>query len=323
MTSKLELVKIEALEPGKRVLLEGEFTKKEMKTKNGDPYLLVFIKDNTGSASQAVWSNLPIYNEIEGLESGQKVRAEVVCTKNSQYINIEVQSIQAIEEEPKNVVNIEALQEELREVIKTIKDEDLKVLITNVFNREDVKEAFWKAPASQKSAYSFEGGLATHVVRLTRLVKAITPVFNQWNHNLDGIHTKLNTDLLLTACILHDVGKIYALKKEGYNVEKTDEGKLFEDSYLTLKIVLEELEKIDLPEYQQMILEHVLASAKGKPGYGALNIPRSREAIAFHLIDTLDVQMAQFEYLDRESDVVDMFSFLFDKQVFLGIYDEE
>ena len=315
--------KIENLQPGKRVVLEGEFSKKPMKTGKNDPYFLATVKDNSGIASQQVWNNLPIYSAIEGIENGQWVSVEAVCTKVGQYTNIEIHSIKVIERVVDAVVNVASLQEELREELKAFKDKDLKVLITNVFNRPDVKEAFWQVPASQKSGYSHDSGLATHVVRLIRLAKAVAKVFNEWDHYLDGRHTKLSEDLLKAGCILHDIGKVNTFKKKGYIVDKTDEGKLFEDSYLSMKIVLEEMPKVKLPEYQQMMLEHVLAGAKGQRNFGALHIPRSREAMAFHLIDALDVQMSNFEHLDRDADVSELFAMLFEKQLFLGVYDEE
>lgn len=322
-TVTVEKVKVENLQVGKRVFLEGEFSKNPRLTGKKEPYFVASIKDNSGIASQQVWNNLPIYPVIEKIETGQWVRVEAVCTKVGQYTNIEIHSIEIIERVVDSVVSVEALKEELRAELNSFKDEDLKKLITNVFKRADVNEAFWTAPASQKSGYSHESGLATHVVRLIRLAKAVAEVFNQWNHYLDGRHTKLNEDLLKASCILHDIGKVRAFKKNGYNLDKTDEAKLFEDSYMSMKIVLEELPKVNLPEYQQLLLEHVLGGSKGQRNFGAIHIPRSREAMAFHFIDALDVQMANFEHLDRDADVADLFSMLFEKQVFLGVYDEE
>lgn len=322
-TVTVEKTKVENLQVGKRVILEGEFSKLSKKTTKKEPYFLASVKDNSGIASQQVWNNLPIYPMIEQIENGQWVKVEANCTKVGQYTNIEIHSIEVIEKVVNAVVSVEALKNELREELNSFKDEDLKTLISNVFKRPDVKEAFWTAPASQKSGYSHESGLATHVVRLIRLAKAVARVFNEWNHYTDGRHTKLSEDLLKAGCILHDIGKVKLFKKNGYALDKTDEGKLFEDSYISMKIVLEELPKVNLPDYQQLLLEHVLAGAKGQRNFGALHIPRSREAMAFHFIDALDVQMANFEHLDRDADVADLFSMLFEKQVFLGVYDEE
>lgn len=324
MTQTIEKTKVEHLQQGVRVVLEGEFQKKPMITKGGtgDPYFVTTIRDNSGTASQQVWNNLPLYSVIDGIDNGSWVSAEVVCTKVGQYTNIEIHTIEVIERVVETVVNVDGLKDELREELKSFKDEGLKTLITNVLKRPEIKESFWTSPASQKSGYSHDTGLATHVVRLIRLAKAIAQVFNEWNLYSDGRHTKLHEELLKASCILHDVGKVIAFKKNGFNVEKTDEGKLFEDSYLSLKIVLEELSKVNLPDYQKMLLEHVLGGAKGQRNFGALSIPRSREAIAFHFIDALDVQMANFEHLDRDADVADLFANLFEKQLFLGVFED-
>jgi 3'-5' exoribonuclease len=323
MENVMEKVKVKDLEKGKTAIIVGDFSKQIKKTKNGDDYAFVKIADNTGVCFANVWSNLPISSVVSNLNDGDYVQAEVVCTNYGQYINVEIKDIQVIERPVETVVDIEALKEELRTVINQMKDTDLRSLIVSVFNRDDVKEAFFKAPASQQSGYSFEGGLLAHVVRTIRLCKAVANVFSAWEHNTDNFVSKLNEDLLITACVLHDIGKIKAFQRNGHKIEKTVEGELFEDSYLSLKIVLEELQKSSLPEEQKRILEHVLGSSKGKQSYGALFIPRSREAIAFHLIEALDVQMANFEFLDRNAQAEQTFVQLFQKTMFLGIYDEE
>jgi len=315
-------VKIKDLQEGQEAVIVGELFKKTMKTSKGDPYYLLQIKDNTGKASQQVWNNLPLYSVLENFSDGDYVEAKVTCTKTEQYININVHSLTKLEKTEEPVVNEETLKEELRQAINEMKDEHLKQLVINVLNRPDVRDAFFQSPASMMSGYSFNGGLVAHIVRSIRLAKAVANVFNGWNHNIDHFQTKLNEDLLVASCILHDIGKIRALRKNGLKVEKTAEGELFEDSYITLKIVSEELNKVQLPEEQRLLLEHVLGAAKGKQTYGALFLPRSREAVAFHLIDMLDVQMANFEYLDRNADASDMFVQLFQKTLFLGLYDE-
>ena len=318
----MEKTKVLNMEVGKRYVVEGELSKKPLRTSKQDPYFLIQLKDNSGMASQQVWNNLPIYSVIEALADNEWVRVEATCTKKGQYTNIELHSIEVVERVVDTIVNIEDLKNELRDELKNFQDNDLKLLVTNIFNRADIKDAFWTSPASQKSGYSFEGGLATKVVRSIRLSKAIASVYNNWNHNVDQRKSKLNEDLLKTACILSPIGKVLAFRKDGHNVNKTDEGQLFEESYLSMKIVLEELPKINLPEPQQLLLEHVIGSAKGKQQFGALHIPRSREAMAFHFIDALDTQMANFEALDREAEVTDLFVQMFQKTLFLGCYDE-
>lgn len=319
----MEKVKIRHLQKGDKAILVGEVAKKDGKTASKDPYINLKVSDNTGSVSSNVWSNLPLYTFVKNeLENGDYVEVEVTCTKVGQYINVDYHSVKKVEKIEEQVVDLEAIKAELRSVLKEFKDEHLRQLVCNVFNRSDVKEAFWTAPASTMSGYSFDGGLASHVVRLVRLSKAVADVFNSWEHNVDQFTTKLNVDLLKASAILHDVGKVRTFRKRGSKVEKTMEGELFEDSYISMKMVLEELDKVPLPQEQRLFLEHVLGSSKGKSAYGALYIPRSREAVAFNLIDTLDVQMGNFEYLDRHAGASDEFVQLFQKTFFLGSYDE-
>lgn len=319
----MEKVKIKDLQKGTTGLVVADFSKQMKKTRNEEVYPLVRLSDNTGAAFERVWNNKSIASDIANLQDGDYVEAEVVCTDDGQYINVEIKSIEKIEKPVETVVDVEGLKAELREVLKGMKDENLRLLVTSVFNREDVKEAFFNTPASQQSGYSFDAGLLAHVVRTIRLSKAVAQTLSGWNHNVDNFVSKLNEELLITAAILHDVGKVKAFKKNGHRVEKTIDGELFEDSYLSMKIVLEELDKVNMPVEQKVVLEHVIGASKGKQGYGALFIPRSREAIAFHLIESLDVQMSNFEFLDRNANAEQSFVQLFQKTMFLGSYDEE
>lgn len=319
----MERTRVKEFVVGQPAFFEGEFNKQTKPKSGGGTFESVRLTDNTGTAFANVWSNLPIAPVIESIEDGEYVKAEVVCTGYSQYINVEIKNIEKIERPVELVVDIEALKQELRNVFKSYTDRNLYQLVNNVFNRPDVKEAFFTAPASQMSAYSFDGGLLAHVIRLIRLSETVCSVFNNWNHNMDGFVSKLNIDLLKTACMLHDVGKIHAYKKKGARVDKTSEGELFEDSYLSMKIILEELSKIEIPDEQRFVLEHVIGASKGKQNFGALFIPRSREAMAFHLIESLDVQMANFEFLDRTAGADQEFVQLFQKTMYLGSFDEE
>lgn len=319
----MEKIKVKNLEPGKTFLVICDFGKQVKPTQNKGNYHLCRLTDNTGTAFARVWNNLPISPEIINLPDGEFVEAEVLCTENGEYINVEIQSIKKIERPIETVVDIEGLKSELREAIRNMKDVNLRNLVLAVLNREDIKDLFLISPASQLSGYSFDGGLIAHVVRTIRLAKAVANVLATWNHNMDNFVSKINEDLLVTACFLHDIGKPKAFKKNGFRVEKSTEGELFEDSYLSMKIVNEELAKIDIPEEQRIVIEHVIGSSKGKQGYGALFIPRSKEAMAFHLIESLDVQMANFEFLERNAGAEQSFVQLFQKTMFLGSYDEE
>jgi 3'-5' exoribonuclease len=315
--------KIKDLEKGKEFLIAGTINKtlKHKQTGKREPWIHLTITDNSGSGYAKIWDNLELFPMINEMEEESSVEATVKCTETGNFVNFEIKSIQIIEKKEIKFVDVDELKKELRQVITEIKDKPLKKLVCAILARSDINEAFFKAPATMMSGYSFEGGVLAYVVRSIRLVKAVSAIFNEWNHNADNFVSKLNEEFLTAACILESVGRIKAFKMNGTRVQKTLEGELFEDSYLTMKIILEEIEKLEFPDEQRIILEHVIGSAKGRSDWGALHVPRSREAVALNIILNLNLQMGHFEFLDRNADAADLFAKLFQKNMFLGSYE--
>ncbi|MFF2531478.1 metal-dependent phosphohydrolase [Brevibacillus sp. NPDC058079] len=315
--------KIKDLKKGQEAVISGSITKKPKTKTKGEPWILLVFTDNSGTCYAKIWNNLELYPTIKEMPDGVTIEATVKCTEAGQYINVEIRSFEIVEKKEVGLIDVDGLKAELRDALSGLKDEKLKKLIKAVFSRPDMNEAYFKAPATMMSGYSFEGGVLAFVVRSIRLIKSVAAVFNEWNHNSDHFVTKINEDFLTAACILEPIGRVRAYKFNGNRVEKTVEGELFEASYLTMKIFFEEVEKIEFPDEQRLILEHVLGSAMGRSDWGALHIPRSREAVAFNIILNLNLQMGHFEFLDRSADATDQFVKLFQKTMFLGSYDEK
>ncbi|WP_172418929.1 HD domain-containing protein [Geobacillus subterraneus] len=304
-----QIVAVKNLKLGEKCWIRGRFSKKEMKTKKGDPYFLVKIKDGTGVVMQQVWSNLDIAPAIENLKDNDLIEAEVSLSKDGKFRNVFIHSI----------VRIDALEHEGQEekknenqllldnVVQQLSD-PYRELIRQVFQSSAMRD-FVTSPASMMSGYSYRGGLLEHTMRLTKLAQAVLPLYES---TLD-----INRDLLLTACILHDVGKVFSWREQNGRVEKTHTGELFEDSYVTLRFLFPFIQRSALTKEEKVLLEHVIGAAKGKQEYGALHIPRSKEAVLLHHLDALDVQMAHFEFLHKESNG-EKFVRLFQKTLFLG-----
>ena len=309
---------VKDLVAGQEAIITGAVTVKKAKTKKkNEPYINLRIADATGSVFINVWQDSPHFEAVSGLVDGQKIEAHVMCKDVSSYADVNLLSFQPVQQNKEEVVDREALKNELRSIIEGMEDKQLRSLVSNVFKRKEVIDNFFTAPATLMSGYSFTGGLLAHVVRTAKLSKAIAEVANNWSFNTDSKTTKLNADLLVCASILHDVGKILAFKQSEYRIDKTMYGELFEDSYLTMRIINEEIEKAKLTHEKRLLLEHVIGSAKGKQGYGALHIPRTKEAILFHFIDAMDSQLANFEHLSRSSEG-ELFAQLFQKTFYLG-----
>ena len=132
--------------------------------------------------------------------------------------------------------------------------------------------------------------LLEHILSLVNVAKLVA-----------SNYSNLNADILVAAAILHDIGKVRELSYErgfGY----TDEGQLVGHIGLGLILITETASKLpDFPPEHLFHLQHIIASHHGVPEHGALKLPMTPEAIAFHFLDNLDAKMAMLNDMDHET----------------------
>src|ERR1700686_1321495 len=128
--------------------------------------------------------------------------------------------------------------------------------------------------------HAFIGGLLEHVVGLCALAQLLATQYSE-----------LDVDLLLTAAMLHDVGKLDELCYEraiGY----TTEGQLLGHIVMELETVSRAMDGIPgFPAPLKTGVQHILISHHGQYEFGSPKLPMIREALAFHYMDDLDSKM--------------------------------
>lgn len=154
------IVSVKNLKLGERCWIRGRIFKKEMKTKKGDPYFLVKIKDGTGVVMQQVWSNLEIAPAIENLKDNDLIEAEVSLSKDGKFRNVFIHAIARVD-----ALEHEGQEEEsksfLSNVIRQL-SEPYRELVMQVFQSSAMRD-FAVSPASMMSGYSYRGGaVGTH-----------------------------------------------------------------------------------------------------------------------------------------------------------------
>jgi 3'-5' exoribonuclease len=138
-----------------------------------------------------------------------------------------------------------------------------------------------RAPAAKVMHHAYLGGLLEHVIGLCGLAKQI------------AVHyPELDVDLLLTAAMLHDVGKLDELCYEraiGYTVE----GQLLGHIMMEFETVSKAMDAIEgFPANLKTVVQHMLISHHGQYEFGSPKLPMIREAMAFHYMDDLDSKLA-------------------------------
>ena len=97
-------------------------------------------------------------------------------------------------------------------------------------------------------------------------------------------------DLLITGCLLHDLGKIIEL--EGPIVYKYSlEGKLLGHITIMTAEIRKAAEELKITSEIPLLLEHMVLSHHGQPDFGSPVMPSTKEALLLSLIDNLDSKM--------------------------------
>ena len=144
-------------------------------------------------------------------------------------------------------------------------------------------DKFLDYPAAVKNHHEFYHGLIFHTVSMCEIADFIA------SHYED-----INRDLLISGCILHDIGKVVELSGP-VATKYTDEGNLLGHLTIGMSIVREAAEKLNIKSEVPMLLEHMILSHHGKLEFGAAVLPSTKEALLLSMIDDMDAKMMMLE----------------------------
>lgn len=297
-----ELIKDIAV--GKKVTIEGimniteKFSDASKKT-----YLVINLHDSTGdSIFINVFNSSPFFDKLSNYEFVYGALT-FKTSQNGEFTNY---NILEFAEKPKPIVspfNIESLKLHFKQHINSIVDTRLRDIIVELFKDKFITTNFFIAPANIDSGYSYECGLLVHVTRMLDLLENTVQTLSYFDaFKMESESPlKMNLDMLKVAAILHDLGKIQSYEQK-LKIDKTMDGILFEDSYLSMRIADKLISNSELTDEEQQLLLHVVGAAKGSVSYGASHSPRTLEAYILSYIDKLDYHVSLFETLGRNAE---------------------
>ena len=189
------------------------------------------------------------------------------------------------EYEPENYLpvsdkDIDEMYQEMMGYIASVKNPYLSKLLHMFFDDQAFAKAFKFHSAAKSVHHGFVGGLLEHTVSVTRNC-------NYFAQN----YPFLNRDLLLTAAMFHDIGKLKELSTFPAN-DYTDAGQLLGHIMIGAEWIGEKIREIDgFPEVLANELKHCILAHHGELEYGSPKKPALVEALALSFADNLDAKM--------------------------------
>ncbi len=255
-------------------------------TKTGNTYLKLKLVDRSGEIEGRIWTS--VENFAESFEKDSLVHCTGKAISFQERLQLNINSIERVREEeilfsdffPMTEKDIEVMFQSLLETCRQIKDPHLVRLLQLFWEDESFVKQFKMAPASKWLHHNYLGGLLEHTLSLAQLVSSIT------NH-----YPGLNSDLLLTASILHDLGKVDELSYHR-SFDYSDEGRLLGHIVLGIERVEDKIRQLpDFPKELSVLLKHFLLSHHGQYIWGSPKKPMTLEAVMLHFMDDMDAKI--------------------------------
>lgn len=268
-------------------------------TKTGKEYENVILQDKTGQLDAKIWD--PGSMGIDDFDALDYVEVNGDITVFNNQIQLSIKRARKVSEdsvEPANYLpctdkNMDEMMTELLKFIASVNNPYYKQVLSALFveNREFVEE-FKKHSAAKSVHHGFIGGLLEHTLSVTRLCEFYTKQYDLLNRNL-----------LITAAICHDIGKVYELSDFPAN-DYTDAGQLLGHIVMGSEMISKVIATIPgFPQKQANELKHCILSHHGELEYGSPKKPALIEAVALNFADNTDAKMETMKELLSSSSV--------------------
>jgi 3'-5' exoribonuclease len=274
--------RIAELRPGQR--FDGIYAcvrKDRLSARNGSIYLSMELRDRSGSIPARA------FREVDRLggrfERGDAIRVSGKVERFRGELVAEVEDVQPVEAAqldpaeflPAAYRDAEELEGFLEHLTREVHDPALREVVERVLFTEPVAAEFRRAPCTRAGHHAYVGGLVEHTVAVGTLVGEVCQ-----------LHPRLDSDLLMAAALLHDVGKS---REFTYGAEFgiTEEGRLLGHLVLGAEIVGSAAGQLP-PERRAALLHCVLSHHGVEGGRGPGRGFGTPEALALYRLNALD-----------------------------------
>ncbi len=255
-------------------------------TKGGKPYENVVLQDKTGILDAKIWN--PNDSGIREFDNLDYVEVTGNVTLFMGKIQLSIRSTRKVDEgeyDPSDYLpvsqrNVDEMYKELVELMNSIRNPFLNKLLHSFFDDNDFVKKFKFHSAAKSVHHGFVGGLLEHTLGVAK------------NCEFFAQHYPiLNRDLLITAAIFHDIGKLKEISRFPEN-DYTDVGQLLGHIMIGAEWVGEHIRQIEgFPVILENELKHCILAHHGELEFGSPKKPALIEAVALSFADNIDAKM--------------------------------
>jgi 3'-5' exoribonuclease len=318
-------MKKEAIEEGLQLvqLQEGEtvtdfFLIREREIKqasNGSDYANFMLERNLDVIPARLWDVTA--EQKEKLKSKALVKVEGTVLVYRGRVQLSIQRIRlATEEDQVNVselisrkgVQREALWHELRLMMEELQSETLRAIVKQLFSSRLLRERLTTIPASKSYHHTYYAGLLHHIVHVTQAALQLLPLY-----------PKVNKDIVVATCLLHDLGKTEVFT-EAVAPDYSTTGELMGHIILGLELVQNAAKEAGVPSHNDELigLKHCIASQFGEvnQGFGSAVSPKTAEAIFFQHVKQMNTMLHAFEVMQERTTEAWTYSPMFKRRMY-------
>lgn len=273
-------------------------SKRRLTTKANKEYISLILQDKTGLLDGKIWNDNNAIDDFDEMDYID-VTGIVNSFQGTNQLNI-TRARRCSEGEynptdylPTSKQDINDMYSQLLLYIDSVKQPYLKKLLQS-FYIEDEKfiEDFKNHSAAKSVHHGFIGGLLEHTLSVVKLCDFYSEQY-----------PAINRDLLITAALFHDIGKVKELSAFPTN-DYTDEGQLLGHIFIGAELVGNRIRNIPgFPKELELELKHCILAHHGELEYGSPKKPAIIEALALNFADNTDAKIQiMVETLDVEDE---------------------
>jgi len=213
--------------------VEGVFAvgrKERRRTRGGSPYLALELVDPSGRIEARVWDDVELLDRR--FEAGDAVRVLGRVERFGGRLQVQVRTLEAApESDPATLVpamrrDADELDGFLEFLAGEVAHPGLAEAVAGFLGDPRLREGLRSLPAAGADGHhGYAGGLLEHTVGVATLCRETAQ-----------LHPRLRADLLLSAALLHDVGRTLELER-GPTFRQTEEGRLLGHVHLGLRLI--------------------------------------------------------------------------------------